>query len=293
MREENDYQISSGELDVRINCQGAELRSIVDKTSGFEYLWQANPSVWNRCAPVLFPIVGKLNQNKIQIEGKTFEMSQHGFARDKGFEMVELYQDTIRFMLESDAETQLKYPYDFRFFISYQLKGNTLEISYSVMNTGVIPLYFSVGAHPAFNIPGKDLSKYELVFEKPEILDRYLLKEGLFTGVSENLGNPTQILSLRNQLFEKDAVIFKNLTSEYLNLIEKGSNYKIALRFKEFPCLGIWAKYPNQHFVCLEPWVGHADSVNFSDDISKKEGMLRLEPQSIKSFTYSLSFFAP
>ena len=47
-------------------------------------LWQAGP-VWPRHAPVLFPIVGRLKDDRLRHQGKSYHLPQHGFARDRRF----------------------------------------------------------------------------------------------------------------------------------------------------------------------------------------------------------------
>ncbi len=287
------FQISSSDLLVKINARGAELAAITDKASGFEFLWQADPAVWNRHAPVLFPVVGKLYNNTISINGQSYQMNQHGFARDKTFELIELYEDTISLMLEADDDTKKLYPCDFKLIISYQVKERSLSTFYTVINTGISNLHFSIGAHPGFNLPLKDLSQYKIRFNKPEDLNRLLLVDGNFSGQIENLGAQLSELSIDAELFKKDALVFKNLNSDSLILMQNEGDFSITLNFAGFPYMGIWSKYPNQDFICLEPWAGLADVVGFKGDIAEKEGMLLLEPGETQSFAFELSFNAP
>lgn len=293
MENTESFQIASAQLVLKVNAHGAELCSVKDKVSGFEFIWQADPAVWTRHAPVLFPVVGKLFENKILIDGNVFHMNQHGFARDSHFEIVELYEDTIRFMLESNEETRKGYPYDFKFFVMHEVIENRVKISYTVLNTGSETLFYSVGAHPGFNLPLKDLSKYTILFEKPENLERYMLNKGNFNGLSECLGTNQSVLNLSKDLFIKDAIVFQNLKSSQLSLVQQNSNFKIELQFEGFPYLGIWSKYPNQDFICLEPWAGLADSVGFNGDISIKEGIIFLAPLEEKTLSYTITFTAP
>ena len=79
--------IKNDKLCVAISPKGAELQSIKD-ASGKEYLWQADPRFWERRSPILFPIVGSLWNGRCNINGKTYEMGRHGFARDCNFELV-------------------------------------------------------------------------------------------------------------------------------------------------------------------------------------------------------------
>ncbi|MDP1726518.1 MAG: aldose 1-epimerase family protein [Bacteroidota bacterium] len=287
------FEISSSQLILKVHAKGAELTSVKDKSRGFEFIWQANPDIWARHAPVLFPVVGKLYHDKILIGSKHFQITQHGFARDSRFELVELYGDMIRYMLESNDLTKKVYPYDFKFFVMYEVKDKQVKISYTVINTGSDTLFYSVGAHPAFNLPLKDLSKYSILFKKPENLERLMLNQGNFNGLRENLGTNQSELKLSNDLFIKDAIVFQNLKSKQLALVQHESIFKIDLQFEGFPYLGIWAKYPNQEFICLEPWAGLADSVAFNGDISEKKGIISVEPLEEKTFAYTISFSAP
>ncbi len=287
------FQISSSKLLLKINARGAELAAITDKKTGFEFIWQVDPAVWNRHAPVLFPVVGKLFNNTIAISGALYQMNQHGFARDQTFELIELYEDTVSLMLESGANTKALYPFDFKFIISYELKELTVKTTYTIINTGNSRLYFSVGAHPGFNLPVKDLSKFKIRFDKPEDLNRFLLQEGNFNGLTENLGTQVTELSLDAELFKKDALVFKNLRSDFLILEQVDGDFSVGLKFEGFPYMGIWSKYPNQDFICLEPWAGLADSVGFKGDIAEKEGMMLLEQGETKIFAFELSLHAP
>nr|MBC7612363.1 aldose 1-epimerase family protein [Pseudopedobacter sp.] len=289
----NQHQIASTELSLCINTKGAELNSVIDKRSGFEFIWQAKTAIWNRNAPVLFPFVGKLNQNKFRVNSEIYPMTQHGFARDFNFELIELYKDTITLMLTDTEETLRIFPFNFKFLITYQVIKSAIKINYSIINTGTNILYFSVGAHPAFNLPVKDFSKFKIEFEKPENLQRHLLVDGLFSGLTENMGDKQRYLQLSNELFMKDAIVFKYLKSISLLLVQPGSNFKIKLNFKGFPYMGIWAKYPHQDFLCLEPWVGLADSKNFEKDLSQKEGIVKLSAGAEKHFAYKIKFTAP
>ena len=73
--------------------KGGELISF--KINGEEKIHQGENSVdengkvyWKGHSPVLFPIVGKLKKNRTLIGGRTYELMQHGFARDLEFEPI-------------------------------------------------------------------------------------------------------------------------------------------------------------------------------------------------------------
>ena len=282
--------IQSDNLKVEISLKGAEVTSVIDKASRTEFMWNANPQIWNRHAPILFPIVGKLNQNTLHCKGKNYTMGQHGFARDKTFEVLEIYTDLVRFMLVSDDVSLANFPYQFKLFITYAVKENYLEITYEVYNTDTEKMYFSIGAHPGFLLPEKDFNSFEIQFESKENLETHLLKEGLFSGEKALLHENTNRLLLNENTFQKDALVFKNLNSKFICLKHLNSEWEIKLCYEGFPYLGVWANHPFQDFICLEPWKGLADKIDFNGDLSKKEGIVELEPQEMKQFKHILSF---
>ena len=79
------YQLKNEELTLTVISAGAEMKSLKDNKTEQEYLWQADPKFWGRTSPVLFPIVGNYAQKQSVYEGKTYTLSQHGFARDMEF----------------------------------------------------------------------------------------------------------------------------------------------------------------------------------------------------------------
>ncbi|MEN9684412.1 MAG: hypothetical protein RLZZ28_198, partial [Bacteroidota bacterium] len=147
------FEISNQVLTVTLSPKGAELQSIYHRANQLEYLWDANPAFWSKKSPVLFPIVGGLKNNSYTFQGKSYQLSRHGFAREKDFAVTAQSTNSISFTLIADQETKKVYPFDFRFTLIYTLVNNTLTVEYLVENTGKEPLYFSVGAHPAFKVP--------------------------------------------------------------------------------------------------------------------------------------------
>lgn len=283
--------IRSGGFTAKISASGAELKS-VKSANGTEFMWQADADVWPRTAPVLFPVVGKVKNDQLRVNQVTYGINQHGFARDKQFMLIEQEDDHVKLQLIYDDETLQKYPFDFKLSLSYTWVGEELVCGYEVENVGASTMYFSIGAHPGFNIPEGHFDPYYLQFEKPETIERYLLDEGLFNNKTEPVLADTDILPLNVGLFDKDAIVFKQLRSSWVELKHKTSAYAVKMKFAGFPYFGIWAKKGTQRFICLEPWFGHADYVSGHEDISEKEGMLTLAPHKTFTVSYSLEFTA-
>jgi galactose mutarotase-like enzyme len=273
--------ISNEQLTICINDRGAELCSIKG-SDGFESLWQADPAFWERHSPLLFPIIGKLHGGHYELNGKPYELPQHGFARDLDFTLIEQSESSLVFQLQPTAETRACYPFEFDLQIIYRLNGGSLHIQYAVRNTGSSPMPFSIGAHPAFNLHGP-IEECFLEFEKPETLStRRLDCSGLITGQTAPVMENSTILPLSQTLFDRDALIFMDAKSKRITLGAKNSSRRLTVEFPGFPELGIWSK-PGAPFVCIEPWLGYADPEQPYGDFLNKPGIIKLDAG--KTFT--------
>ena len=172
-------QLNNDLLSISIKEKGAELCSLVDLETKVEHIWQADPVVWGRHAPVLFPIVGQVENNLYDVDGITYQLTQHGFARDRVFSLIQHSETLAKFELVWDQETLSKYPYQFKLFITYELRDNELIVRYEVLNEDQQEIYFSIGAHPGFSCP---------FYESENIEDYHLEFNELLKGVVEKIG---------------------------------------------------------------------------------------------------------
>ncbi|WP_026904714.1 aldose 1-epimerase family protein [Pedobacter glucosidilyticus] len=271
--------LENSQLKVTINMKGAELSSLFDKESQTEYIWDAQAAIWAYHAPNLFPIVGNLKDNTLLVNGKTYHMNRHGFARTSNFRRIESAPDHAHFALRFNDETLQQYPYKFEFQVVYQLKGRSLKVMYKVINLDDKRIYFSIGAHPAFKVPliaTENYEDYTLFFEHPEHLQSSSLSEyGLFNGKTTPIADHGE-LKLSKTLFDTDALVFKNIKSRSVTLKNHRGNKFVKLDFPHFTSLGVWVK-PGANFVCIEPWLGYADSDEDLKDISQKEAIQFVE----------------
>jgi galactose mutarotase-like enzyme len=262
-----------------INPKGAELVSLIHYQSHTEYIWGANPAFWAKSSPVLFPIVGSLKNNTYRFEEQEYTLPRHGFARDKEFTVEQHTDNQTIFLLKSDEETLKIYPFHFEFRLIYTLQDSSLAVTYSVKNTGVSPMYFSVGGHPAFAVPLVENTQYEdyyLMFNQTEDFKRWeLTTDGLIQTQSVDFLNNTNKIPLSKELFHQDAIVFKNLQSDKVTLKSDKTKHQLTFDFQGFPFLGIWAA-KNADFVCIEPWCGIADAANHNQELTQKEGIICL-----------------
>jgi galactose mutarotase-like enzyme len=283
-----DITITNGVLTAIIDTQGAELKSLKDG-SGVEYMWEGNPKYWGKHSPVLFPIVGTLKNNSYLYNGNIYALTRHGFARDNVFTVQEQQEDRAVFTLLANQDTRRVYPFDFELQLHYSFSGSTLTIDYMVKNNGTAAMPFSLGAHPAFALP-KKFDNYSLQFEKNEELITTQLEHDLLSHHTETIPAPGGLLPLSYDLFEHDALIFKNLQSKEVTIVD-GTTPMLKVNFKDFPHLGIWTK-DNAPFICIEPWQGYSDDEGATGNILEKEGMIHLDSGSVYNAGLSISIIS-
>ena len=290
-----DYSIANQDYQVTVSSKGAELSSLIHQLTQTEFLWQADARYWGRHAPVLFPIVGRLNQDCYRVGSQTYQLSQHGFARDQEFTRVMQAGDRIIFSLQANETTRPLYPFPFGLTVSYELNGATLTVRYQVNNPHSESLPFSIGGHPGFRcplLPQTQFQDYSLVFSQPETLSRHYLEQGLLNGqTGPMLSNQTH-LSLNHELFLEDALVFKFPKSDKVQLVHQEQGPVLSMTFPGFPYLGVWTK-PDQgaNFICIEPWYGIADQQDFAGELKDKEGVQLLAPQGCFDCAYTIRIY--
>ena len=281
------YTVQNKYLKVRVAQFGAVLTSIQSQKSGHEFLWQGDKSVWNGQSPILFPIIVKLLDDKCRIDGREYEIIRHGLARHREFQCIAERENELVFLQKSDEETKKAYPYDYELYITFTIDKNSLTVTHMVKNPNAKTMYFSLGAHPAFNCTLGD----KLVFEKQETLvSERIDHDSVITGETDLILENSDTLLLTEHLFDKDALIFEGVQSDFVTLHREAARTKIRFTFGDAPFLAIWAK-PAAPFVCIEPWYGVNDSYDRKDDFSEKRGIVALPAGGEFSFSWKAEFF--
>ena len=281
------FTLENDELLVTVARRGAELTRIYDKKADREVLWCAEPSVWNRHAPVLFPFVGKCYEGAYVHDGKEYGMTPHGFARDMDFEPLLCDMDECWFRLKDTPETYEKYPFHFEVEIGHRLEGRTIEVMWKVANTDSGEMLFMMGGHPAFQVPeGKSI--YDFTFE----FNRRGCREGQFTDClhylapnakgyeKEELQGDLKLsegrVPLTKGFFDTALTyMFDEAQVSSVSLMVDGSPY-VTLECSDFPYLGIWTMEATHPFVCLEPWYGICASDGYKGELKDRRGIISL-----------------
>ena len=280
-------------LTVQVKEHGAELASI--RKGSVEYLWQADPMFWGRHSPVLFPIVGSVWEKRYRVDGREFELGQHGFARDMDFTMVEGGEDEVRYRLESTEDTLKKYPWPFVLEIAYRLHGNMIDVIWEVSNPGNEDMYFQIGAHPAFNYPDYDPQTMErgfLSFDRSEGLECIRIKDRGCVDAETlyPLDIPADgLLPLTRETFDKiDTIMLQDGQIGSVALYRTDRTPWLKLSF-EAPVVGIWSPPgKNAPFICLEPWYGRCDRAGYEGDYRDRDWVNLLAPGEKFSSVYTI-----
>ncbi|HAA0417196.1 TPA_asm: aldose 1-epimerase family protein [Listeria monocytogenes] len=278
---------------VEMKTAGAELTRIFHKDTGLEYLWNADSKFWGRHSPVLFPTVGRLVEDTYLVDGKPYHLGQHGFARDRDFQVIEQTEKSVRFELDADEDSLAVYPYKFKLSIIYTIEKNTVAVSYEVENTDNKRIYFSIGAHPAFNLQltdGTTFEDYYLDFGTEENLETLCLEGPYRSGeIKKVVDKPAQYLPLSYDLFKNDALIFEALKQKEMTIKSDKTPHFVKVSFPEFPFVGVWTAKPGTPFLCIEPWYGIADGAGESVELRDKAGIEHLEPEAVFASEYEIT----
>lgn len=292
-----EYRLQNGSSVLTVSSHGAEAVSL--KKDGTEYLWSGDPKYWGRHAPVLFPFVGQVRDKKYRYKGQEYPMGQHGFARDSEFELVEQTDHALLFSLKSNEKTRKVYPFDFELQIRYTLASpDGLKVEWIVKNPGPDNLYFSIGGHPAFMCPlaGRgDWSDYRILFEKKgKPLDEIVIRPIVDGG---NVGKKTKTISLADgkivptdELFAGDALILEGEQADEISLVDPDGKEYLTVEFSS-PLVGVWSPVgKHAPFICIEPWYGRTDAVDFRGSLEEREYSNTLKAGDVFRKEFSVRF---
>lgn len=279
----SQYKIFNDKMELLIDSHGAELRSL--RTSGIEYMWQADAAYWARTSPVLFPFVGGLRNKEYRYEGTTYSMTQHGFARDMEFQLKEQSADSITFVLQDNEVSREKYPFRFLLEIKYTLLDSGVEVAWRVLNTGAEELLFSIGAHPAFNCPfhiDEKQSDYSFVLRKQgkeltQFRNTLLTPQGLASRKQGIISLNNGTLPIAENLFDGDALVIEHYQADEVAILDASGKEYVRVSF-DMPLFGLWSPpKKNAPFVCIEPWCGRCDAEDFEGELAEREYSQSLE----------------
>lgn len=288
--------LKNSRLQAKFDTLGAQLTSVRD-TRGDEYIWQADPAVWARHAPNLFPFIGRLKDGAYTLAGERYAISSHGFARDLEFAVAEQSDTCVSFRLTDTAETRKVYPFSFVLTLTYTLEDNRLLKACTVENPSDQVLFYEFGGHDGYRVPvelGEGMADYAVRLPGVEVLRPYGMDpSGLLTPKEAAFPLEQGRVSLTPSVYGLDTVILDNLPQRRASLVDRAGRERVRVDFPDFPYLGLWTpdKPFDTNFVCIEPWSSLPDAHFVGRGLEDKEGVRRLPPGGRETLAYTVTFF--
>lgn len=275
-------EISNGELTASVDSHGAELKSLRNVENGTEYMWCGDPAYWGKTSPVLFPFIGVLKHGEYRFHGETYKMTKHGFARDMEFKLVSHEASEVWFALDANEKSREMYPFDFKLEIGYRLDGKKLKMLWRVENLSEETIHFSIGGHPAFNCPlhkGDRREDYYLKFENKDCIRCTIIgTDGLVSGHHVVHELAKGLLPVRDELFDRDAMVMEDRQLQEISLLTPDKKPYIKVSFQT-PVVAVWAPTGlRAPFVCIEPWYGLCDHVDFEGTLEERKWGNEVQP---------------
>ena len=285
-------ELKNNKINVVISLLGAEIQAVTRTDDGFDYIWNdTTGQYWGRHAPILFPIIGQINQNTYYFNDQKYQLTQHGFLRDQTFEVVSQSEDAVSLKSVANADTKAKYPFDYQVTVNYRLDDSALNVEFNVENLDQQAMYYSLGLHPGLNTEG-NFSDYALQFDpaKTEIENLEVDPAPLINGKSHAVQLDHGAFNLTHAKLDDGLVIFSAAGLDHVKLASKNAKHAVELNIKDFPYLAVWSpEKKNADFVCVEPFAGLPDIAGEPSDWAYKLGNNTLPPQQSRHFSYTMT----
>ena len=277
------YTIQNEFLTVRVEDLGAQLSSI-QAPDGTEYLWQGDPDIWARRAPILFPFIARLRENTYYLDGQPYAISTHGFARDMVFSLVEQGEDHISLQLTDTPEPRKVYPFSFSLTVTYTLEGNRLKKSHRVENRSDKDMYYELGAHDGFRAPvepGVPMSSWSIRLPGVERVQFYGMDESCtLTPKGDAIPLEDGKLPLTPSTYGLDTMVLDRPPRALAQLVDDWGHPRVSVEFPDFDYLGLWTadKPFDTGYVCIEPWSILPGRDNLVEELSQMPDMTTVAP---------------
>ena len=288
-------RIESEQIQVDIDELGAQINSLKLKSNDLEFLWQKDPQYWSSSAPVPFPIIGRLNENKTLFDGKEYSMRSNGIIRYEQIPVVSREKDYVEFLFTNTPKLKNNFPYECRVKLCFRVEHNMLSVKATIFNDDIKNMYYNYAGHPGFRIPlfaDESTNDYYLEFESNEHAFIYSVSNtGQLLPNKELYFENERRFFIRKELFKKEAIVFINPKSKSIFLKNIKNRHEVKIGFLKFDNLALWTPYNKDkelRLICIEPWIGHSDFKDYSGEFKDRDEVSFLKPGSYKTYTYTI-----
>jgi galactose mutarotase-like enzyme len=226
--------------------------------------------------PVLFPIAGKLPRDSYELEGRTWSMKQHGFARTLPWRVLSSGAKgpgvRLECGLESTSQTLAQFPFRFEARLAFTLEGTTLTLDWTVTNRDERSMPLQLGYHPYFEVSQAEKARASVESRGNRSFDNRVGEERTFSGF--DLTQPEVDLHVLNH--DRPGTV-----------LHRPGRHGVELRWSpEFQVLVVWT-LAEKDFVCVEPWTAPGGA------LARRGGLPLLEAGATASLKFSMRALPP
>jgi galactose mutarotase-like enzyme len=221
--------------------------------------------------PVLFPIAGRLTDDRFQIDGKSYTMKQHGFARNMPWAIVDQATDggaRLGLELAATAMTRAQFPFEFRLAITYVLCEGRLTLNQRITNLGDREMPIHPGLHPYFQIPDHHKNAARVLTDATSAFDNR-------TGTMKALRDPIDLAA-----DVVDLQVLDHWPRAVRLTRPEDHDVDLSLGIPD-RVLVVWTER-GRDFVCVEPWTARANALNTGEAV-------QVPPQGTHETTFSIA----
>ncbi len=289
--------IQNSQITLVVDPRGGQLQSI--KSRGREYLWQGSEDSWASRAPILFPAIGRMRNQQYTMDGVSYTIPSHGFAKNRLFSVEEHSETSVTLTITDDEESREMYPFPFRFSLTFSLEGNTIHKRHRVENVGDGDLYYEVGGHDGFNVPfhqGEGMDDCYIRIPELEAFSPYEFDDSAtLLPPSRTIAAPEGRIELKPFTYGLDTVILEKLANPCAQLVDGRGEVQLELRFPDMDYVALWTRTTDfdTNYVCIEPWSSLPDAQFVGSELREKVGVRRLAAGETECLGYDILLTAP
>lgn len=176
--------------------------------------------------------------------------------------------------------------------LEYHLIDNEIKEVYRVINKDNVMMHFSIGGHPAFVTPENDASMAgcKIRFDADRIIYHLIGDYQLMARDEYELPLINHEYTIQENSFEKDAFIIEGGQAGTVSLVKNEKPF-VTVKF-DTPVFCLWScKSKNVPFVCIEPWYGRTDAIDFTGELKDREYSNHLDAGEVFEKSFSILFY--